>query len=374
MFIQDIPKDKKFWVVRSGDAGVFYEHFVRNGIVAIGHLDNFDYDEKILSNSNEVNKLIVRYKKQLIEKKETLSASSNKAGQVLRFINELSIGDYIITLDPQQICVGVITSESYKDSDYITIVNDDVTHDDIMKYTLRRKVDWGKNQNRKTLPLAINNSFRANQTVFSVSEHWKALNHWLSVAFISDDEAYISSRIEQKDGIHNLDITQYSTLINKIEAIAETLISNDISEYSDSELIDLFNVTYKKLRKNRDFTVTTQQVFLSPGDLWAKIKGSRDKSLIVVYTFLLLFQVSPSFANDRDKDFVSLNHHAIVTILDIVKENEDFPEVKAGLKLRIPSQKIDKKIMMESVVDNQVSVTKSQSNGPDYDLADFEGM
>ncbi|EFA4247150.1 hypothetical protein C6V37_003247, partial [Escherichia coli] len=97
--------------------------------------------------------------------------------------------------------VGRIISGPYKDMENVTLLNVDGTTDEkLLKFTLRRKVEWGKTQFRDKLPLAINNSFRANQTVFSANEHWKELNHWLSVAFISDNEAYISSRIEQTEG------------------------------------------------------------------------------------------------------------------------------------------------------------------------------
>ena len=89
MDCQDNPEDSKFWVVRSGDGGMFYDRFVNNSIVAIGHIDAMDFNDKILSNKDEVIKLVLNYKNVLLEKKESLASASNKAGQVLRFINEM---------------------------------------------------------------------------------------------------------------------------------------------------------------------------------------------------------------------------------------------------------------------------------------------
>ncbi|MFB0713573.1 hypothetical protein ACEU59_20800 [Buttiauxella noackiae] len=345
MYIQDIPKDKKFWVVRSGDAGMFYEHFIHNAVVAIGHIDEVDYNEEILKDPDEVLKLVYNYKNNLLEKKETLASASNKAGQVLRFINEMSIGDIVITLDAKRIAVGVVTSDAFKDTKHITLINaDSSTSDTLLKFSLRRSVDWGKTQFRNQLPLAINNSFRANQTVFSANEHWKELNHWLSVAFISDGDAYISSRIEQKEGIHNLDIAQYAIIINKIEAIAETLVRNQEHNFSEEELLEVFEETYKKLRKSRTFTVTTQQVFLSPGDLWAKTSGERTKSLIVICAFLLMFDIEPSFADQHDKVFIEAHRESISVMLEKVKDDESFTDVKKGLALKVPAQKLSKKV------------------------------
>ncbi len=367
MYIQDIPKDSKFWVVRSGDGGMFYDHFVHNSIAAIGHIDSMDFSDQILNNKDEVIKLVFNYKNTLLEKKETLASASNKAGQVLRFINEMSIGDIIITLDAKRIIVGKITSDPYKDIENATLLNVDGTTDEkLLKFSLRRKVEWGKTQFRDKLPLAINNSFRANQTVFSANEHWKELNHWLSVAFISDDEAYISSRIEQTEGINNLDIAQYSIIINKIEAIAQTIADNGNSNLDEEGLLDLFENTYKELRKSRTFTVTTQQVFLSPGDLWAKTSGNRKKSLLVVCTFLIMFNIEPSFADDNDKLFFENNYASISLLIDKVKNDENFEEVKNGLALKVPAQKLNKK--------NKSVNPQKKRYDDDVEPDDFEGI
>lgn len=367
MYIQDIPKDSKFWVVRSGDGGMFYDHFVHNSIAAIGHIDAMEFSDQTLSNKDEVIKLVYNYKQTLLEKKETLASASNKAGQVLRFINEMSVGDIIITLDARRIVVGRIISGPYKDMENVTLLNVDGTTDEkLLKFTLRRKVEWGKTQFRDKLPLAINNSFRANQTVFSANEHWKELNHWLSVAFISDNEAYISSRIEQTEGINNLDIAQYSIIINKIEAIAQTIANNDNYHFDDDKLLSLFEDTYKELRKSRTFTVTTQQVFLSPGDLWAKISGSRKKSLLVICTFLIMFNIEPSFADENDKIFFDNNYEAISLLINKVKHDENFEEVKNGLALKVPAQKLNTK--------NTSTNPNKKRHDDDVEPDDFEGI
>ena len=366
MYIQDIPKDSKFWVVRSGDGGMFYDHFVHNSIAAIGHIDAMDFNDQIFSDKDEVVKLVLNYKNTLLEKKESLASASNKAGQVLRFINEMSIGDVIITLDAKRIIVGKITSDPYKDVDSATLINvDGSTDEKVLKFSLRRKVEWGKAQFREKLPLAINNSFRANQTVFSANEHWKELNHWLSVAFISDGEAYISSRIEQKDGINNLDIAQYSIIINKIEAIAETIV-NSGNLNDDKQLLAIFEETYKELRKYRTFTVTTQQVFLSPGDLWAKTSGSRTKSLLVICTFLVMFNIQPTFADKNDEMFFENNYDSISLLINKVKDDESFEEVKHGLALKVPAQKLNKK--------NKPAKPQKKSYDDDVEPDDFEGI
>lgn len=143
MFIQDVPSNRKFWVVRS-DGGAYYNHFLANSLVAIGHLDNMDYSQSALINSEENQRLLIEYRRSLIENNEQPASASNKAGQVFRFINEMSIGDYIITLSSNRIVVGTITSQPYKSIDNVTILNDDgSTNETLMHYSLRRDVIWG---------------------------------------------------------------------------------------------------------------------------------------------------------------------------------------------------------------------------------------
>ncbi|EEB43911.1 hypothetical protein PROVALCAL_04077 [Providencia alcalifaciens DSM 30120] len=367
MFIQDVPRDKKFWVVRSGDGGIYYDHFLQNSIVAIGHIDELDYGEIALKDEKLVDELVIRYKQSLLMKKEPLASVTNRTGQVLRFIKDISIGDYVMTMDSKRIAVGVITSDPYKNINKVTIRdnNDDSISSTVLEFTLRRNVSWGKTQYRDKLPLAINNSFRANQSVFSASDHWKELNHWMSVAFISDGDAYISSRIEQRDGISNLDVTQYSTIINKIEAAADLLASDSVDVNTEDELIGLLEAKYKELRKRRSFTVTTQQVFLSPGDLWAKTSGGRNKSLLVVAMFLMLFDITPTYSNKDDSDFVSEHRDKMLVMLDEIKKEESFSDVQKGLDLRVPSQKMQ---------DNSPLNENPQDKLSGYQLDDFEGI
>ncbi|SQI34909.1 Uncharacterised protein [Providencia alcalifaciens] len=314
-----------------------------------------------------VDELVIRYKQSLLMKKEPLASVTNRTGQVLRFIKDISIGDYVMTMDSKRIAVGVITSDPYKNINKVTIRdnNDDSISSTVLEFTLRRNVSWGKTQYRDKLPLAINNSFRANQSVFSASDHWKELNHWMSVAFISDGDAYISSRIEQRDGISNLDVTQYSTIINKIEAAADLLASDSVDVNTEDELIGLLEAKYKELRKRRSFTVTTQQVFLSPGDLWAKTSGGRNKSLLVVAMFLMLFDITPTYSNKDDSDFVSEHRDKMLVMLDEIKKEESFSDVQKGLDLRVPSQKMQ---------DNSPLNENPQDKLSGYQLDDFEGI
>lgn len=369
MLVQEISRNKKFWVVRSGDDGAFINHFSQGGIVAIGHIDALHFDSKTLSNSVEVDELLIRYSSEQQKNKASKSSASNRVGQVKRFIKQMEIGDIVITLSNDKIMAGEITSLPYRSIEDVVIPNEKQSSSNTdpssrMPYSLRRKVKWGKIESRDSIPLAINNSFKANQTVFSINDHWKALNHWLSVVFISADEAYVSSRINKKEGVNNFEITEYSIIINKLEALASLLSANASLEISDDDLICSFESTYSALRENRGFSLETQQVFLSPGDLWFKTNGSRIKSVIFISAFLLLFTGEATFADEIDRKIQSDNSDKIDMLVKHIKKNENFNAVEKGLALNLPKQKI-----------TRVDENKTKNNEfPESKPADFNGI
>ena len=77
-----------------------------------------------------------------------------------------------------------------------------------------------------------------------------------------------------------------------------------------------------------------------------------------------MFNIEPSFASETDKQFIDANKDAILLLLDKVKSDESFSEVKQGLDLHVPHQKISKNTKRDTSINNESDVE------PD----DFEGM
>jgi restriction system protein len=93
---------------------------------------------------------------------------SQNAGQVFRFVNDLKIGDIVITpFANNQLLVGKITSEVYYEKDATT------------KYYLRKKVTWfPETLDRQILSIPLQNTLRSSLTVYSLTNGREILEHY----------------------------------------------------------------------------------------------------------------------------------------------------------------------------------------------------
>jgi restriction system protein len=144
---------KTTWMVRSGDRGYMAPAFVERGIVAIGWSEVGD---------------VRQYQSKLdivsaVEKAYPLESSGNhlsSAGQLLRFLKELKIGDGVITInsDTRIYHLGEITSDySFNNQTFIDYPN-------------QRGVKWIKEISRDSLSVETKNSLGSTLTLFKLPE------------------------------------------------------------------------------------------------------------------------------------------------------------------------------------------------------------
>jgi len=304
--ILELDPNGACWVVRPGKSYEYYEHFLSGNFVAIGHLDEYLDEKFLIEKLNFEKKANIYYKNRANEgdSKNKISANIN---QVRRFLFEMKVGDLIFTIGENRIISGVITSDAYIDEvDYA--LEDVYKTDETMKknkempYKIRRSVQWGKSHSRDEIPLAVKKSFKANQAVFSASEHLKSIYHWLNAVFIIDGVVYSSAKINQTEDIHHYSVTQFADALNKIEALS-TLIED---LYIDGEIknitLTMVENKLKDLALGDSLKLTTQQLFMSPGDYWTGF-GSEKRVAILAFTIGVcsLFNIEPVFANENDE-------------------------------------------------------------------------
>ncbi|MCF7717908.1 hypothetical protein H9X98_09360 [Aeromonas jandaei] len=324
-----------YWVVRAGEDAAFLPHFYENELVAIGHLDSMEFLDSELRSSASFLAVHARYKAYLKEKRNSKASIGNKSGQVYRFVQEMKVGDIIVSLDEKHILTGIITSEAYKDSSQKNLRDKTgAIIGNALTYSLRRDVSWGNRVSRSSAPAAVRSSLRANQAVFKVTEHWQTLNHWLSVIFTKDETIYFSSRIMQKDKISNFDVSQFSHILNLFEAVSAKISE---SGYTDVHDIEKFvNDVYRECSRNRDFHLKTQQSFMSPGDYWGSLSGDKVKNVIFVMAFCALFNSEAVFADGMEKDIADHHRDDVNEIVNHIKESYGFDYIKEGLKVNLP--------------------------------------
>lgn len=144
----------RMWMVRS-DAGRLFEDFRNKGIVAVGWSDLGDV--KPGTTRQDIEKRLI---KECGYTKPT--AALMAASQVWKFLNEIQVGDGVITYDPSTrvYLVGEVKSSPMYDE---KIIAEDTAR--------IRKVSWLGEVKRDALNLPTRNSLGSTLTLFEVPEH-----------------------------------------------------------------------------------------------------------------------------------------------------------------------------------------------------------
>jgi restriction system protein len=142
------------WMVRGGQGGSYVKDFLSRKIVGISWKE-MDRD---LSNVKDLSEIKEFLKKAYPDSKA--GYINQAAGQIYRFRFEFSIGDQVITYDPQTRTYGL----GVIDSDYHY-------NPSLKEYPHFRNVTWQKNILRDDLSTAAKNSLGSIMTVFSIDEN-----------------------------------------------------------------------------------------------------------------------------------------------------------------------------------------------------------
>lgn len=286
MNIYNVPKEKRYWVVRA-EAGIFYDHFIKYGLIALGHIDELFLPEcKERPFYPEFSDLESKLKKLHGSKELKKRRTSAHINQIKSFLYEMNVGDWVITVGEYSLSFGRITGHPRLDRTPLPILHETGTERRIdLNYNLRRNVSWGPRIHRNNLPFGLLQSLRANQTLFNIDHHLEAIYHTLYPAFTFDDKLYLSARINARNGISNYDITSLLSILNEIEVIAKE-IENGISSTN-------FDDFFKKYVTEDKLTIKTKAQFYSPGDIWntvSSIAGNLDSwGIYTILAYSMLF-------------------------------------------------------------------------------------
>lgn len=306
MKVQEINSEMKYWVVRPGEGGQYFKHFQSHSVVSLGHLDGvLEVDEGVLDSiefSDVKLALVDLYEQQGHEEDEVKrhAIASNAAGQVNTFVNEMDFGDVIITLDTNSILIGRIVSQAYIVNNELKVfkANSSDYSENTLNYKLRRNVKWESTKKRDFIPNPIKPCFNPSQTVFSISENKISLfKNWLFSIYFQNEKLFFSTKINEPNDISQFNLTEFQRAIQKIELIADRVINNDVE--ITCNLIKDIDQQYLYSGINGEFTLSTKNSFLSEGDIWSTVSGSRMKALAYAMMLGLLFDVKIAAADDN---------------------------------------------------------------------------
>lgn len=267
MNIYEVPKERRYWVVRA-ESGRYYDHFIKNNLIALGHLNVLslpDTPEGKIFNPN-AGELTDSFKLYYQNKKEAKKQASSHLAQIKSFTYDMSVGDWVLTVGNNAIRFGRITSSPYINKNTLTVTYGEVGGNGRnvdMDFNLRREVQWGPKLLRNSLPYGLLRSLKANQTLFCVDSNWEAIYHSIYPAFRFENKLYLSAKITTKEKIKNYSITSFFKLLNEIEVIGK--------QFSLGESLDDFDEIFEKYIESDELSITTKAQFYSPGEIWNTI-------------------------------------------------------------------------------------------------------
>jgi hypothetical protein len=311
MKLQVIDSEVNYWVVRPGEDAKFFQHFKHNGIIALGHIDNLANENGIIEEveSVKVSNALHEYKNKKKEankkpddepetdedKQKQISQIASAVTQVNTFINDIKVGDIVISLNQKNVLLGTVTTPAYIEKEELRGLKPDGTFlERKLSYKLRRKIVWERERNRRTIPTPIKPSFSANQTIFSIKKNKELFTHWLYSAFQQKDRLHFSTKIDERDKISQFNLTEFQRTIQKLELIAERIAHNDLDFSQNIEEQYIYSGIHN------EFTLTTKNSFLSEGNIWSEVQGNPKKLAIFAILLGSLFN-TPIVASDDIK-------------------------------------------------------------------------
>ncbi|MCE5163765.1 hypothetical protein [Plesiomonas sp. PI-19] len=297
-----IPTTKRVWVIRSGKNAAYYQHFRKNGIVAIGHIADLNVGNISGELSlNDKNKILGLYKTSLIEEGEESAVVSRQTGQVYQFLNVVKEGDTVLTITDSVVLAGIVKSKCYYDKTGLRSSVNDSTDDNVCYFPLRIKVEWGHTHARQHIPYVIDRSFRNTGTIFSISDEEKinVINHWLQPIHFVENEVRCSISINSHDALSNRALSSLSHVYDELELLANFLSStDDLNSLTKDDFINFIRDNSSEFQ----YQLTAQHAFMSPGFQFIQLKGDKTVLKVFAICICLLFNNQVVFAEENENN------------------------------------------------------------------------
>ncbi|MDO6466767.1 hypothetical protein Q4498_01475 [Neptunomonas phycophila] len=324
----------RFWVVRAGKGGEFYDTFIKHGLVALGHWNGVIEGLDELPCGGKAKGIDIEQAKASIER---LSAENNKAqaskyfNQGRSFIHDMNVKDVVLTTSNDSITVGRILSEPYIDHSPLSYHKHQSKCCD---YLIRRKVKWSSIPIAKAkIPHVILRALSASSAIYSLDKHSQTMKHWLDPVHTEGKDAFFSLKINSEDGISNVNIGDIQQAISQIEMIAN-LLSKKPDSLDNLENLDSF---FRRYRESNELHATTQSEFMSPGVIWtvAELADPRVAKLFTLICLCVFSSESP--AVELYSTLSSVDTNIIDSTLAAISDSNYINEAIDKLSLNVPS-------------------------------------
>lgn len=329
-FLVERPATQRVWVIRAS-GGHYVRHFRQAEVMAIGHLNQIGLAKGPMTGTSALDIETALRKANLDRKKASITSHAN---QVEAFCIAIKKDDLIVTLDANDFMIGrVLGSAAYIDTDPIVLKNNDGSEDK-MVHQLRRKVSWGPYISRKAVPIAMEMSLFAHQTIFNIDRYWASVYHLLYPCFTFQGRLYLSANIRQQDAIDNYSVSQLFGLLSGVEVMAKLLAA-------DSDAWVQYPDNLPELREKLKLNLSSKAEFMSPGTVWSTLVLDSTGILWAAVIYVMLFGGDLKFF----KADGIIDTHTRQKVWDLVlklRKTHDIEKVQQKLKVEVPKLETEK--------------------------------
>lgn len=309
--IKKVNNDRHYWLVRTM-GGDFFEEFSQRGYIAIGY-NEITIDEIKLANSykektGEHLKTIIELKKLKSPEGEDINVQY-AATQLLKFHNEINIGDIIIipSRNSDFVVFASIESDVYeeKNTSYLT---------GICNFNKRRKIKVIRKLFRSKLNPKMIQMFNSRHIVSNVDNYAEFIDGSILNYYQKDDTTYLVLRVLEEDNLRALDFGIVPELVNLLK------------EYADENSLDI----------NTD-EVKAKICVQSVGDIL--MFAPSWESITIMGMFILLIKGGEMSFNKENGFKLKTGNilHSVSEFLDRRKDRQ----FKDSMKKKLDNMKID---------------------------------
>lgn len=322
-FLTERPASQRFWVVRAS-GGHFVRHFRSAGVIAIGHVDILGVPEGPLQSytAEDFELALAR-----LEPDRPRGSVTSHARQAEAFCAAIQLDDLVITLDVQWLSVGRVTGAAFMDRQPVVMINSNGSEDE-MPHGLRRTVSWGPLLKRDSVPLAMEMTLFAHQTVFNIDRYWTSVYHLLFPCFTFEGRLYLSANIRQQSELDNYSISQLFGLLSGVEVMAK-LFTNDSSAWQT------YPANLPELRTELDLSLTSKAEFMSPGTIWSSLLLDSSSLIAAAIIYVMLFGGDLKFFKADGLIDTHTRQKFWALVLKLL-ESHDFKKIQKDLKVDVP--------------------------------------
>lgn len=232
--IKEVPANQKYWFFRT-EAGTYFPDFYLNEYIAYGWDDfnNLNELKEALQSDEKKNSLKEAFKKRYPEEKRAGLA----VNQMLSFIDTMEIGDIVLipSAGGDQLAIGIIDSNAYIYNSICTDPEDDLDDEErgykTCPYLKRRNIKWIKTIKKDKLDPHLYKLMFARNTISDASNYDKYIDREMYPVYLKNGKIYISLRVEQKEGISALEM---SNLLSSSLSILHAFENEKIKPEIDS--------------------------------------------------------------------------------------------------------------------------------------------